>query len=127
MLVANYVVTSYVVGFFIAIVGFAIGCLIYFISYMFIFRSLNNEKASSYECGFDPFLDTDTTFDVRYYLVSILFIIFDLELTFLFPWSIVFYRIGNYGHISVLFFIFVLGIGFAYEWVHGALDWESAI
>ncbi len=82
------------------------------------------EKLSAYECGFDAFSDAHSKFDVRYYLVAILFIIFDLEIAFLFPWAISLGDIGLYGFWSMMAFLGVLTIGFIYEWNKGALDWE---
>ena len=81
-------------------------------------------KNSPFECGFDAFTDTRSQFDVRFYLVSILFIIFDLEIAFLFPWAISLGAIGIAGFISMLIFLGVLTVGFIYEWKKGALDWE---
>ena len=82
------------------------------------------EKLSAYECGFEPFNDSRMEFDVRFYLVAILFIIFDLEIAFLFPWAISLGAIGVFGFISMMIFLFILTIGFIYEWKKGALDWE---
>ncbi len=82
------------------------------------------EKLSAYECGFEPFSDSRMEFDVRFYLVAILFIIFDLEIAFLFPWAISLGQIGFFGFISMMIFLFILTIGFIYEWKKGALDWE---
>ena len=82
------------------------------------------EKLSAYECGFDPFEDSRMEFDVRFYLVAILFIIFDLEIAFLFPWAISLGNIGILGFTSMMIFLFILTIGFIYEWKKGALDWE---
>jgi NADH-quinone oxidoreductase subunit A len=82
------------------------------------------EKLSAYECGFDPFEDARIKFDVRFYLVAILFIIFDLEVAFLFPWAITLGKIGAYGFWSMMVFLGVLTIGFIYEWKKGALEWE---
>ncbi|MCE9508180.1 MAG: NADH-quinone oxidoreductase subunit A [Alphaproteobacteria bacterium] len=82
------------------------------------------EKNSAYECGFEPFGDARSKFDVRFYLVSILFIIFDLEVAFLFPWAITLGKIGLYGFWSMMAFLGVLTVGFIYEWRKGALDWE---
>ena len=82
------------------------------------------EKLSAYECGFEPFNDSRMEFDVRFYLVAILFIIFDLEIAFLFPWAISLGAIGIFGFISMMIFLFILTIGFIYEWKKGALDWE---
>jgi NADH-quinone oxidoreductase subunit A len=82
------------------------------------------EKLSAYECGFEPFEDSRMEFDVRFYLVAILFIIFDLEIAFLFPWAISLGNIGLLGFTSMMIFLFILTIGFIYEWKKGALDWE---
>ena len=82
------------------------------------------EKLSAYECGFEPFDDSRMEFDVRFYLVAILFIIFDLEIAFLFPWAISLGNIGLLGFCSMMFFLFILTVGFIYEWKKGALDWE---
>jgi NADH-quinone oxidoreductase subunit A len=82
------------------------------------------EKLSAYECGFDAFDDARRRFDVRFYLVAILFIIFDLEVAFLFPWAVSLADIGIFGFLSMLGFLGVLTIGFIYEWCKGALDWE---
>lgn len=82
------------------------------------------EKNSAYECGFDAFGDARSKFDVRFYLVTLLFIIFDLEIAFLFPWAIVLGDIGVFGFWSMMCFLGVLTIGFIYEWNKGALDWE---
>jgi len=82
------------------------------------------EKNSAYECGFNAFDDARMKFDVRFYLVSILFIIFDLEIAFLFPWAVAFKDVGMVGFWSMMVFLAVLTIGFAYEWKKGALEWE---
>ena len=82
------------------------------------------EKDSTYECGFEPFDDARGKFEVKFYLVAILFIIFDLEIIFLFPWAIAFSEIGLFGFLSMMFFLFVLTVGFIYEWMKGALDWN---
>ena len=82
------------------------------------------EKISAYECGFNAFDDARMKFDVRFYLVSILFIIFDLEVAFLFPWAVAFQHVGHFGFWSMMVFLAVLTIGFAYEWKKGALEWE---
>ena len=82
------------------------------------------EKLSAYECGFEPFDDARRRFDVRFYLVAILFIIFDLEVAFLFPWAISLSHIGVFGFFSMMAFLAVLTVGFIYEWCKGALDWQ---
>ena len=82
------------------------------------------EKLSPYECGFEAFEDARMKFDVRYYLVAILFILFDLEIAFLFPWAVVLQEIGFFGFAAMMVFLAVLVVGFIYEWKKGALDWE---
>src|SRR5438270_6841320 len=82
------------------------------------------EKLSPYECGFEAFEDARMKFDVRYYLVAILFILFDLEIAFLFPWATVINDIGFAGFLSMMLFLAILTVGFVYEWMKGALEWE---
>jgi NADH-quinone oxidoreductase subunit A len=82
------------------------------------------EKNSPYECGFEAFEDARMKFDVRYYLVAILFILFDLEIAFLFPWAVVLQDIGLFGFLAMMVFLFVLVVGFIYEWKKGALEWD---
>ena len=93
-------------------------------SYLAATHTPDSEKLSPYECGFEPFSDSRTKFDVRYYLVSILFIIFDLEVAFLFPWAVTLGDLGQFGFWSMMIFLTVLTIGFVYEWKKGALEWE---
>jgi NADH-quinone oxidoreductase subunit A len=93
-------------------------------SFVLARQNPNSEKLSPYECGFDPFEDARVRFDVRYYLVAILFIIFDLEVAFLFPWAVSLGDIGVFGFWSMIVFLAVLTVGFAYEWRKGALEWE---
>ena len=87
-------------------------------------QKTTREKVSQYECGFEAFDKCRSKFDIRFYLVSIIFIIFDLEIAFLFPWAIGLSEIGTFGFMSMMIFLGVLTIGFAYEWKKGALDWE---
>jgi NADH-quinone oxidoreductase subunit A len=82
------------------------------------------EKLSPYECGFEAFEDARMKFDVRYYLIAILFILFDLEIAFLFPWAVVLREIGFFGFMSMMLFLAILVVGFIYEWMKGALEWE---
>ena len=84
----------------------------------------DSEKLSPYECGFEAFEDARMKFDVRYYLVAILFILFDLEIAFLFPWAIVLREIGMFGLLSMVVFLAILVVGFIYEWKKGALEWD---
>ncbi len=88
------------------------------------FQRPDGEKLSPYECGFEAFEDARMKFDVRYYLVAILFILFDLEIAFLFPWAVVLNEIGMFGFVSMMIFLFILIVGFVYEWMKGALEWE---
>ena len=94
------------------------------LNYLFSPKNPDAEKLSAYECGFEAFGDSRMEFDVRFYLVAILFIIFDLEIAFLFPWAISLGNIGFLGFISMMIFLFILTVGFVYEWKKGALDWE---
>ena len=87
-------------------------------------RRPDSEKLSPYECGFEAFEDARMKFDVRFYLVAILFIIFDLEIAFLFPWAVVLDQIGMVGFLAMMVFLGILVIGFIYEWKKGALEWE---
>ena len=106
--------------------GIAIGLAIVMVlaSYLAAKQKPYAEKDSAYECGFEPFGDARSKFDVRFYLVSILFIIFDLEIAFLFPWAVTLGKIGIYGFWSMVTFLGVLTVGFIYEWRKGALEWE---
>jgi len=103
------------VGIAVAMVG---------MSYMVARQRPDSEKVSAYECGFEAFDDARSKFDVRFYLVSLLFIIFDLEIAFLFPWAVALGDIGLFGFWSMVIFLGVLTIGFIYEWKKGALEWE---
>jgi NADH-quinone oxidoreductase subunit A len=107
-------------------VGIAVGMtmMILMASFVIARQRPDTEKLSPYECGFAPFEDSRGRFDVRYYLVAILFIIFDLEVAFLFPWAVSLGNIGLFGFWSMMFFLGILTIGFVYEWKKGALEWE---
>ena len=94
------------------------------VNFMFSPKKPDPEKLSAYECGFEPFSDSRMKFDVRFYLVAILFIIFDLEIAFLFPWAVSLGNIGALGFWSMMIFLIVLTVGFVYEWKKGALDWD---
>ena len=108
---------------FIAVaLGISIALLV--APFLVAYRNPDPEKLSAYECGFEPFDDTRRRFDVRFYLVAILFIIFDLEVAFLFPWAVTLNEIGWFGFLSMMGFLGVLTVGFIYEWRKGALDWE---
>ena len=107
----------------------AIGLSLAFLLTAFVFGNQrpDSEKMTAYECGFDAFDDSRRQFDVRFYLVAILFIIFDLEVAFLFPWAVSLGGIGLFGFWSMMLFLVVLTIGFIYEWKKGALEWEGWI
>ncbi|GIT34864.1 MAG: NADH-quinone oxidoreductase subunit A [Gammaproteobacteria bacterium] len=105
-------------------VALVLGLLMLSIGFLFGKGTKSKAKLSPYECGFDPFEDARIPFDVRYYLVAILFIIFDLEIAFLFPWAISLNEIGIAGIIAMGIFLLVLVIGFIYEWNKGALEWD---
>ena len=110
----------------VVFLGIAVGMAVVIVlaSLIVAFQKPDKEKNSAYECGFEPFGDARSKFDVRFYLVSILFIIFDLEIAFLFPWAVTLGDIGVYGFWSMMLFLLVLTVGFIYEWRQGALDWE---
>ena len=105
-------------------IAFALSVGFIFVNFIFSPKNPDPEKLSAYECGFEPFDDSRMEFDVRFYLVAILFIIFDLEIAFLFPWAISLGGIGSLGFWSMMVFLGVLTIGFIYEWKKGALEWE---
>lgn len=106
--------------------GIALGLsvVILIASYIVAKQNPDSEKLSAYECGFEAFGDSRSQFDVRFYLVAILFIIFDLEVAFLFPWAITLGQIGYFGFWSMVLFLGILTVGFVYEWKKGALEWE---
>jgi NADH-quinone oxidoreductase subunit A len=108
---------------FLAVAG-AFGLMLLVLGFVLGPRRPDAQKLSPYECGFDAFEDTRIKFDVRYYLVAILFIIFDLEIAFLFPWAVSLNAIGGFGLLSMGVFLAVLVVGFIYEWKKGALEWD---
>ena len=112
---------SIIIFLFIAL-GLSVGFIV--LNFLFSPKNPDPEKLSAYECGFEPFGDSRMEFDVRFYLVAILFIIFDLEIAFLFPWAISLGNLGPLGFWSMMIFLLVLTIGFIYEWKKGALDWD---
>ena len=112
---------SIIIFLFIAL-ALSIGFVV--VNFAFSPKNPDPEKLSAYECGFDAFSDSRVKFDVRFYLVAILFIIFDLEIAFLFPWAISLSNIGLLGFFSMIIFLSILTIGFIYEWKKGALEWE---
>ena len=106
------------------VLALGLSCAFVVVNFILSPNKPDPEKLSAYECGFEPFEDSRMEFDVRFYLVAILFIIFDLEIAFLFPWAISLGNIGLLGFSSMMIFLFILTIGFIYEWKKGALDWD---
>ncbi len=115
---------AYLPVFLFLIVAGGLACALVAMSLVFGVNKPDKEKNSAYECGFEPFSDARRKFDVRFYLVAILFIIFDLEVAFLFPWAVSLGTIGEVGFWSMMLFLGVLTVGFIYEWKKGALEWE---
>lgn len=105
-------------------VALVIGLALLVVPFVVAFQQPDPEKLSAYECGFNAFDDARMKFDVRFYLVAILFIIFDLEVSFLFPWAVTFHQVGAFGFWAMMLFLGVLTIGFIYEWKKGALEWD---
>lgn len=112
----------FLLTYFLFVVG--LGILIYILSYFLIQKDSNIEKSSTYECGFEAFEDSRNMFDVKFYLVAILFVIFDLEVLFLLPWSIVLCVLNLFGLFAMFLFLFILSLVYIYEWLIGALDWS---
>jgi NADH-quinone oxidoreductase subunit A len=106
------------------LVGLAVGVVPMLLGWLIGPNRPDPEKLSPYECGFEAFEDARMKFDVRYYLVAILFILFDLEIAFLFPWAVVLKEIGLFGYVAMMLFLGILVVGFIYEWKKGALEWE---
>lgn len=104
------------------LLGLVISGVVLGISYVLAVQAPDPEKTSSYECGFEPFDDARNRFDVRFYIVAILFLIFDVEVAFLFPWTVTLGLTGYVGYVIVAFFLLILVVGFAYEWARGALE-----
>ena len=118
------IMTEYLPILIFLILAFAISIGALFTSLVVGKKNPYADKISTYECGFDPFDDSRSKFEVKFYLVAILFIIFDLEIIFLFPWAIAFNDIGMFGFLTMMFYLLILTIGFVYEWMKGALDWN---
>ena len=118
-LLRDYVPIAVFIG-----VAAVIGLALLVSPFLIAYKNPDPEKLSAYECGFNAFDDARMKFDVRFYLVSILFIIFDLEVAFLFPWAVTFGEVGWFGFCSVMAFLGILTIGFVYEWRKGALEWD---
>ena len=116
--------SEYFPVFIFLLLAVVLSLAIFMISLLVAAQSADSEKLSAYECGFDPFDDARNRFDVRFYLVAILFIIFDLEASFLFPWAVSLNKISSLGFWSMFDFLFELSIGFLYAWKIGALEWS---
>lgn len=111
--------------FIFLVVSFFFSAIIFVLSYFIVFQKNDQEKISAYECGFNPFDDARATFDIKFYLVAILFLIFDLEISFLFPWVTSLKSENmNFNFWVMIVFLIILTIGFIYEWFKGALEWE---
>lgn len=116
---------DYFILFFFVVVSSLLSFVILGLSYFLANQhSEDGEKLSVYECGFDPFDNARHKFDVRFYLVAILFLVFDLEISFLFPWALCISKLSFFSFFSMFFFLFILTVGFVYEWISGALEWE---
>ena len=120
----SFFIQEYLVIFLFFFISVILSFLIFGISYFLVINKPDTEKLSPYECGFDPYEDARQAFDVRFYLVSILFIIFDLEAMFLFPWVVSLNQIGLLGFWSMIDFLIELGVGLIYAWRIGSLEWE---
>nr|YP_009774164.1 NADH dehydrogenase subunit 3 [Caulacanthus okamurae]QIZ74781.1 NADH dehydrogenase subunit 3 [Caulacanthus okamurae] len=120
----NLIFTEYSVILIFLIIAVLLSFAIFMVSYLLVPQKADQEKVSAYECGFNPFDDARATFDIRFYLVAILFLIFDLEVSFLFPWSLSLGNLPLIGFWSMVFFLVILTLGFVYEWYKGALEWE---
>ena len=115
---------SYLPVLLFILVGVGVGVAPQVLGYILGPNRPDTQKNSPYECGFEAFEDARMKFDVRYYLVAILFILFDLEIAFLFPWAVVLQDVGFFGFVAMMIFLAVLVVGFIYEWKKGALEWE---
>ena len=120
----NEILVDYLPLIIFIAVSLVIGLALLIAPFIVAVRNPDPEKVSAYECGFNAFDDARMKFDVRFYLVAILFIIFDLEVAFLFPWAVAFKEVGAFGYWSMMAFLAVLTIGFIYEWRKGALEWN---
>ncbi len=118
------ILTEYLPVLIFFLIAFAIAVIAVVASWIVAPQRPDSEKLSPYECGFEPFDDSRGRFDVRFYLVALLFIVFDLEVAFLFPWAVSLGDIGLFGFWSMIFFLVILTVGFIYEWRKGALEWE---
>jgi len=121
---AEYLATQYAPIFIFIVIAFVMGAAPLLLTVLVAAQKPDAEKLSAYECGFEAFEDARMQFDVRFYLVAILFVIFDIETAFMFPWAVVLDSIGLFGLIEMLLFLFILVVGYVYAWNKGALQWE---
>jgi len=121
---AAYLANEYIPIFIFILVALGMGAAPLLITVFVAEQKPDDEKLSPYECGFEPFEDSRIHFDVRFYLVAILFVIFDLETAFLFPWAVVLDQIGMFGFVEMMLFLVILLVGYVYAWNKGALQWE---
>ena len=119
------IITNYTGLFFFLFFCNILAFLLIFLAYLFAPKSSNIEKLSAYECGFEPFSDARLSFDIHFYIVGVLFILFDLEVSFLVPWALTISETGKNGFLSIFSFMVILGIGFIYEWKLKGLEWQS--
>jgi len=124
MMGAAYLATQYAPIFVFICIALLMGVLPLFLTFFVASQKPDPEKLSAYECGFEAFEDARMQFDVRFYLVAILFVVFDVETAFMFPWAVVLDRIGLFGLIEMMLFLAILLVGYAYAWKKGALQWE---
>ena len=117
-------VQNYLAVLLFILVGLGVGVIAPLLGWILGPRRPDPQKNSPYECGFEAFEDARMRFDVRYYLVAILFILFDLEIAFLFPWAVVLKEVGLFGFVAMMIFLGILVVGFVYEWVKGDLEWD---
>jgi NADH-quinone oxidoreductase subunit A len=125
ILIIDFYYTAYSNLLWFIFLCFILACILFIVSYLVSPKNTNTEKLSAYECGFEPFDEARKTFDVHFYIVAILFIIFDLEIIFLFPWVYSVGKLGILGFWIMILFLIILTIGFIYEWGRGALSWTS--
>ncbi len=121
---AGYLATQYAPVFIFILIAFAMGAAPLVLTVLVAPQRPDEEKLSAYECGFEAFEDARMQFDVRFYLVAILFVVFDVETAFMFPWAVVLDKIGLFGLIEMLLFLVILLVGYLYAWKKGALQWE---
>ncbi len=121
---ASYLASEYTPIFIFIIVALAMGVVPLVLTFFVASQRPDSEKLSAYECGFEAFEDARMQFDVRFYLVAILFVVFDLETAFMFPWAVVLDQIGLFGFVEMMLFLLILFVGYIYAWKKGALQWE---